>query len=117
MDVKRPRFGEIATAGVRFDLDVIVGRGRVRRRKKGPSKAYRDQFGHTPPSADGEIPSSTPGLVTRTGAAGRLPMMTEVPTRPSLGVVEVVELPTAKGCRLLRSVQPKEVNAILHGPC
>jgi hypothetical protein len=31
--------------------------------------------------------------------------------------VEVVELPTAEACRLLRSARPKEVNAILHVTC
>ncbi|MFN2486322.1 MAG: hypothetical protein ABR609_06905 [Acidimicrobiia bacterium] len=56
MDVEYPRFGEIVIGSVRFDRDVIVERGRARRRKKGPSKAYRGRFGHTPLAADEEIP-------------------------------------------------------------
>ena len=117
MDVQRPRFGEIVIAGVRFDHDVIVERGRVRRRKKGPSKAYRDRFGHTPLSADEEIPWSAPRLVIGTGADGRLPVMQEVRDLAEARGVELVELPTAEACRLLRSAQGKEVNAILHVTC
>ena len=117
MDVEYPRFGEIVIAGVRFDHDVIVERGRVRRRKKGPSKAYRDRFGHTPLSADEEVPWSTPRLVIGTGADGRLPVMQEVRDVAKARGVEVVELPTAEACRLLRSAGRKEVNAILHVTC
>ena len=117
MDVEYPRFGEIVIAGVRFEHDVIVERGRARRRKKGPSKAYRDRFGHAPLSADEEIPWSARRLVIGTGADGRLPVMQEVRDLAKARGVEVVELPTAEACRLLRSARRKEVNAILHVTC
>jgi len=117
VDVEYPQFGEIVIAGVRFDHDVIVERGRARRRKKGPSKAYRDRFGHAPLSADEEIPWSARRLVIGTGADGRLPVMQEVRDLAEARGVEVVELPTAEACRLLRSARPKEVNAILHVTC
>jgi hypothetical protein len=115
--VEYPRFGEIIVAGVRFDHDVIVERGRARCRKKGPSKAYRGRFGHTPLSADEEIPWSAGRLVIGTGADGRLPVMREVRDLAEARGVEVVELPTAEACRSLRSARPKEVNAILHVTC
>ena len=117
VDVEFPRFGEIVIAGLRFDHDVIVEKGRVRRRKKGPSKTFRDQFGHTPVSADEEIPWSAPRLVIGTGADGRLPVMEEVRHLAEARGVEVVELPTAEACELLRSARRKEVNAILHVTC
>lgn len=117
VDVEYPRFGEIVIAGVRFDHDVIVERGRTRRRKKGPSKAYRDQFGHTPLSADEEIPWSAQKLVIGTGADGRLPVMQEVRDLAEARGVELVELPTVEACRLLCSARRKEVNAILHVTC
>jgi hypothetical protein len=117
VDVEYPRFGEIIIAGVRFDRDVIVERGRARRRKKGPSKAYRDRFGHTPLSADEEIPWSAPRLVIGTGADGRLPVMPEVRDLAKARGVELIELPTIEACRLLRAVGDKEVNAILHVTC
>ena len=117
MDVAYPGFGEIVIAGVRFDADVVLERGQARRRKKGPSKAYRDRFGHTPLSVDEAIPWSAPKLVIGTGADGRLPVMEEVRELAKARGVELVELPTEEACRLLRSARPKEVNAILHVTC
>ena len=117
MDVEYPRFGEIVVSGVRFSHDVILETGRSRRRKKGPSKAYRDRFGHTPLSVDEEIPWSARRLVIGTGADGRLPVMQEVRDLAEARGVELVELPTAQACRLLRSARGKEVNAILHVTC
>ena len=55
VDVDYPGFGRIVIRGKQLDHDVVVEAGRVRRRKKGPSKRYRDQFGHTPLSPDEEI--------------------------------------------------------------
>jgi len=117
MDVEYPEFGEIVVAGVRFESDVVLERGRARRRDKRPSKAYRDAFGHTPLSADEAIPWSAPKLVIGTGADGRLPVMEEVRELAAARGVELVEMPTAEACRLLRSARRKEVNAILHVTC
>ena len=52
MDAKLISFGLIEIDGHRFDRDVVLEAGIVRRRKKKPSKAYRDRYGHTPLSAD-----------------------------------------------------------------
>ena len=41
-------FGEIELEGKRYDADVVIEYGQVRRRRKKPSKRYRDRFGHTP---------------------------------------------------------------------
>ena len=60
VDVDYPSFGTIVIDGNRFEHDVVVEAGRVRRRKKGPSKSYRDRYGHTPLSADEDIPWSPP---------------------------------------------------------
>ena len=117
MDADYPRFGEIVIGGVRFDHDVIVEEGKARRRRKGPSKAHRDRFGHTPLSADEEIPWSAPKLVIGTGADGRLPVMPEVHDLAAARGVELVELPTAEACQLLRSARSEEVSAILHVTC
>ncbi len=117
MDVEYSRFGEIVIAGVRFEHDVIVERGRARRRKKGPSRAYRDRFGHTPLSVDEKILWSARRLVIGTGADGRLPVMQEVRNLAQARGVELVELPTAEACRLLHSTRRKEVDAILHVTC
>ncbi len=49
-------FGEIRIEGKRYDADVVIERGHVRRRRKKASKPYRDRFGHTPLSAKESIP-------------------------------------------------------------
>jgi hypothetical protein len=41
-------FGQIEIDGRRFDHDVVIEEGHIRRRKKGPSKRHRAEYGHTP---------------------------------------------------------------------
>jgi hypothetical protein len=48
MECRLVSFGEIEIDGERFEHDVVIERGRIRKRKKGPSKRYRAEFGHTP---------------------------------------------------------------------
>jgi hypothetical protein len=78
MDARLVSFGQLEIDGRRFDHDVVLERGRVRRRKKGPSKVYRDRYGHTPLSTDEAIPWSAPRLIVGTGAGGQLPIMPEL---------------------------------------
>jgi hypothetical protein len=39
-------FGSIRIDGVTYQHDVVIDRGQVRKRKKKPSKAFREAFGH-----------------------------------------------------------------------
>jgi hypothetical protein len=50
---------------------VTTDGGEVRKRKKKPSKKFREQYGHTPLSAEEEIPWKCKRLVVGTGAYGR----------------------------------------------
>jgi hypothetical protein len=117
VDVDYPGFGAIVIDGNRFEHDVVVEEGRVRRRKKGPSKAYRNRYGHTPLSADEDIPWSGRRLVVGTGASGRLPIMSEVWEEARARGVELIAVPTAEACRLLGSVDSDNASAILHVTC
>ncbi len=117
MDVDYPGFGAILIDGERFDHDVVVESERVRRRKKGPSKPYRNRYGHTPLSLDEEIPWATLQLVVGTGASGRLPIMPEVWEEAKARSVELIALPTSQACELLRSIDEPHINAILHVTC
>ena len=71
-------FGEIEVEEERYDYDVVIDGGKVRKRKKGPSKQYREGNGHTPLSLKEEIPWSGRQLIVGTGTYGRLPIMAEV---------------------------------------
>lgn len=110
-------FGEIRIEGKRYDADVVIERGLVRRRRKKPSKPYRDRFGHTPLSAEESIPWGGPTLIVGTGADGRLPIMAEVYELAARRNIEIVALPTEAACRLLADLEPGEVNAVLHVTC
>ena len=117
MDAKLISFGLIEIDGHRFDRDVVLEAGKVRRRKKKPSKAYRDRYGHTPLSADEEIPWSGPRLIVGTGASGQLPIMPELYQEAERRGVEVVAVPTEEACRLLSGVGPQEAAAVIHVTC
>jgi len=135
VDVDYPGFGAIVVGGERFDHDVVVETDQARRRKKGPSKTYRDRYGHTPLSPDEEIPWSAPQLVVGTGApdeeipwsapqlvvgtgaSGQLPIMPEVWEEAKARGVELIALPTSEACELLRSIDEPPVNAVLHVTC
>lgn len=116
MDAKLVSFGLIEIDGQSFDHDVVVEDGHVRRRKKGPSKAYRVMFGHTPLSSAEAIPWSASRLIIGTGATGRLPIVDDVIAEARKRGVELIALPTAEACRLLRDAD-QDVAAILHVTC
>ena len=70
-------FGSIRIDGVTYEHDVVIDHGKVRKRKKKPSKKFHDELGHTPLSNEEEIPWKCQRLVIGTGT-GALPIMDEV---------------------------------------
>jgi hypothetical protein len=117
MDAKVISFGEVEIEGQRFTHDVVVDGGDVRKRKKGPSKAYRARFGHTPLSVDEAIPWSSARLIIGTGVSGQLPVMDEVYAEAGRRGVEIVALPTSDACELLVREGGPGIAAILHVTC
>jgi hypothetical protein len=110
-------FGSIEVEGQQYSADIVIERGQVRRRRKKPSKVYRDRFGHTPLSTRESIPWGGPALIVGTGADGLLPIMAEIYEEATRRNVEIVALPTEKACRLIARLEPGEVNAVLHVTC
>ncbi len=41
-------FGEIEVDGERYEHDIVIEAGEVKKRKEGDSKRFRDEYGHTP---------------------------------------------------------------------
>jgi hypothetical protein len=111
------RFGEIEVEGVRYDHDVVIDKGKVAKRSKKASKAYRGQFGHTPLSADETIPWGGKRLIVGTGESGSLPIMPDVWQEAQRRGIEVVAEPTEKALVLVRDTNAKDVRAILHVTC
>ncbi len=117
MDVEYPGFGTIVIEGERFDRDMIVEGGAVRPRKKGPSKARRGEFGHTPLTAAEDLPWSRPQLIIGTGYSGSLPIADDVHSAAEARGVELVTMPTSEACALLRTRDAGDVAAVLHVTC
>jgi hypothetical protein len=117
MEIRFVSFGTIEIAGRRYEHDVILAGGEVRKRRKGPSKPYRDRFGHTPLSVDEPIPWAGKRLIVGTGADGQLPIMPEVYEEARRRHVRVVAVPTEEACELLRQADARQATAILHVTC
>ena len=117
MQARLVGFGQLEIEGQRYDHDVVLEQGRIRKRRKGPSKPYRDEYGHTPLSADEAIPWDAPVLIIGSGAAGQLPVMPEVLAEAEARGVEVIVEPTRDACARLASLAPETYTAILHVTC
>jgi hypothetical protein len=110
-------FGSIRVAGERFDHDIVIDAGSVRPRDKAPSRERRHRAGHTPLTTAEDLPWSGTRLVIGTGASGMLPVQREIEKEAAARSVELIAIPTAEACELLRSVDDREVHAILHVTC
>ncbi len=115
MDVEYPGFGTIVVDGTTYDHDVVVEGGLVRARDKKPSKHLRSRFGHTPLSAEEDIPWSGDRLIIGTGFTGSLPITRDLADEADERGIELVTMPTADACALLRTLD--DANAVLHVTC
>jgi hypothetical protein len=110
-------FGSIEIDGRQYDHDVVIDHGAVRKRVKKPSKPQRTRYGHTPLSADEDIPWGGSQLIVGTGAYGSLPITPELSQEAGRRGVELVAIPTADACGLIAGLDSRDVNAILHVTC
>ena len=109
------RFGSIRIDGVIYEHDVVIDRGEVSKRKKKPSKKFRDQFGHTPLSLAEKIPWKCRRLVVGTGT-GALPVMEDLKREAKRRNIELLILPTIQAIKVLER-DAVETNAVLHVTC
>ena len=110
-------FGEIELDGERYDDDIVIEAGEVKKRKKGVSKRFRDEYGHTPLSAEEDLPWGGTQLIVGTGVYGKLPIMPAVEAEAKRRGIKLVAVPTEQACQLLGSVQRGEAFAVLHVTC
>jgi hypothetical protein len=109
-------FGSVRVDGVTYDHDLIIDRGKVRKRKKAPSRKFRGAYGHTPLSAEENIPWRCRRLVIGTGADGALPVLQQVRDEAGRRKIDLIILPTAQAIGMLTQTT-KDTNAILHLTC
>src|SRR5215471_4631456 len=108
-------FGSIRIDGVTYEHDVVIDRGQVHKRKKKPSKQFRDAFGHTPLSMEEDIPWRCRRLVIGTGA-GALPVMEGVKREAQRRKIKLIIRPTSEAIQELKE-DSAATNAILHVTC
>ncbi|MDT5282876.1 MAG: hypothetical protein QOJ20_4071 [Mycobacterium sp.] len=117
MDVRFLGFGSIEVEERAYEHDVVIDGGVARKRRKKPSRPYRDKFGHTPLSADEELPWGGPRLIIGTGAHGSLPIMPEVVAEAARRNIDLVAVPTEQACQLIAGLKRRDVRAVLHITC
>jgi len=116
MNFENFSFGSLQIDSTIYDHDVVIDHGEIRKRKKTPSKQFRDEFGHTPLSVEEYIPWKCTRLVIGTGAYGGLPVMHAVKREAKRREVELLMLPTREAMKVLNK-HPEDTNAILHVTC
>jgi hypothetical protein len=116
MRFEKYSFGTIRIDGVTYEHDILIDRGEVSKRKKKPSKKFRDDFGHTPLSINEKIPWKCERLIIGTGAYGNLPVMEDVQGEAKRRKIEFIMVPTPQAIDLLKQ-DVKHTNAILHVTC
>ena len=109
-------FGSARVDGVTYDHDLIIDRGKVRKRKKAASRKFRGERGHTPLSIAEDIPWRCRRLVVGSGADGALPVMQQIRDEARRRKVDLVVLPTAEAISALTKATA-DTNAILHLTC
>jgi hypothetical protein len=115
MRIEAFSFGLIRIDGVTYEHDVVIDRGQVHKRKKKPSKQFRDAFGHTPISLEEDVPWKCRRLVIGTGA-GALPVMEEVKREAQRRKIKLIILLTSEAIQELKK-DPATTNAVLHVTC
>jgi hypothetical protein len=117
LKAKLVTFGEILIEGDEYNSDVVIDGGRIRRRRKRPSKGLRHRFGHTPLSIAEDLPWGGKRLIVGTGADGALPVAPDVYQEGARRRITIEALPTRDACRLLAELEPQDVYAVLHVTC
>ena len=117
LSINYETFGEITVNAEVLTHDVVIEKGKVRRRQKGPSRKLRAKYGHTPLTPQEEIPWDCKTLVIGTGMHGRLPIVEEFKEEAKRRGVELIILKTKEAVEYFNKNVSKDLNAILHITC
>ena len=117
MHVDAYEFGRITIDGVVYDHDVVIERGEIRKRKKGPSKPRREEFGHTPLTVEEKIPWSGERLWIGTGASGLLPVTEDLRREARRRRVELLVETTPILIERINRGLPAGTALVLHVTC
>ncbi len=116
-EIAYKKFGEIVVKGEKFTKDIVIEGGKVRKRKKGPSKDEKAKYGHTPLTPKEEIPWECKTLVVGTGMYGKLPVVKEFEEEAKRRGVKLVILKTEEAVKYFLENYGLDLNAIFHITC
>jgi hypothetical protein len=114
MVVNALSFGSVTIDGETYSKDIIISSGEVKKRKKGGSKKFRDEYGHTPLSVDENIPWKCKHLIIGSGHSSALPVMEKVYKKAHKKGVKIAEMSTPDA---IKHVNDPDTNLILHLTC
>lgn len=117
MRIEKFSFGSIQIDGETYEHDVVIDQGEIKKRKKKPSKKFRDKFGHTPLSIEEKIPWKCRQLIIGNGFSSALPVMDAVKRNAEKRGVELIILPTPKALERLNKESTDDTNAVIHVTC
>jgi hypothetical protein len=116
-EIKNLKFGHITIDGIEYEKDVVIENGKVRQRKKGPSKPYRSEYGHTPLTVHENIPWDCDTLVVGIGMSSRLPVTKAFKKEAKSKGVTLILLQTPKAVKYFIKHYGVRTNAIFHITC
>lgn len=114
MKVNYFEFGKLVIDDEEYAKDIIISKGKIKKRNKKASKRYRSQYGHTPVSVQENIPWDCKTLIIGTGQYGSLPVMKEVNEKAEKLGVGLLLRTTPEA---LNHINDKNTNFILHLTC
>lgn len=109
--------GKLELYGKRYATDVVVEAGKVRRRRKKPSRELRERCGHTPLTTAEKLPWDGKRLIVGTGLSGAMPVAADIYVKAENIGVEIVAAPLAEALVLLDEVERSQAFAVLHIGC
>ena len=115
--IKNIVFGSITIDGIKFDKDVVIEKGEIRQRKKGPSKNLKTKYNHTPLTEREEIPWDCDTLIIGIGMHGSLPVTDEFKKEAERRGVKLILLKTPEAAEYFMKHYSSRTNAIIHITC
>lgn len=117
MHAQLVEFGTLELCETRYDHDLVVEAGEIRKRDKDPSRSRKGEFGHTPLTSKEDLPWGTDELIVGTGVLGALPITEDVYEEARKRGIEVRDMLTEQACRSLHQRNRDKVFAVLHSTC
>lgn len=119
MNIRYTEFGCIEVDKHEYRHDIVIKKGHVHKRKKDPSKAYKQENWHTPITAFEHIPWGQEGgsLIIGTGQSGLMPIHDSIYDEAEERGVHLEIMRTEDACIKISDMDPSKVFAVLHVTC